>query len=209
MVKNHSIKRFITASVLTIVALANMGAILVPEGDTRNNEDLLSDLSLSQESAGASIEVTNPDGSSNWVVGEVQTITWTSSGDIPSVRIELYEENVYVDLIRTGVENDGEYTWRVFQEITTGSSYHVKITSLNNYSVYDFSDPFTIDNPDETEEDSSEDGDSSSSDDPEEGTSDTGEDDGPSSLMVFGIGFAIIVAVIAGIILILIEWSEN
>lgn len=62
----------------------------------------------------ASLTVTSPNGGESWPVGSSQTITWTSTGSIGSVDIQLSTDGGgnWSDIV-SGTANDGGYTWTV------------------------------------------------------------------------------------------------
>jgi len=93
------------------------------------------------------LTVTCPDTEKvEWKTGESYTITWTSAGDVgDDVKLELYQEEMLKRSIMDSTENDGEYEWSVPADLDTSSDYRIKITSLSDTTIYDFSDSsFTI-----------------------------------------------------------------
>ena len=92
-----------------------------------------------------SITVTDPNGGESWLIGAFETIRWTSV-DVPgNVKIELYEGNNLKETIVASTNNDGVYTWEISDGIEPGSNFKIKITWVDNTSVYDYSDnSFTI-----------------------------------------------------------------
>jgi len=98
------------------------------------------------------ITITNPTSSSVWYIDNVYTITWTWTGDVPTVGIVLYYENASFHSIIYGAENDGGYTWTVpeksgsplYSTLTPGS-YQICIYKYGYFdTVYVFSDEFEI-----------------------------------------------------------------
>jgi len=60
------------------------------------------------------ITVTSPNGGENWLIGSTHEITWSSTGALGNVKIELSSDNgANWTEITTSTENDGSYTWTV------------------------------------------------------------------------------------------------
>jgi hypothetical protein len=95
-------------------------------------------------SAGSTITVTSPNGSEDWQAGSSHAITWTSSGVTGNVRIHLYKGGSVVRKL-TATTNSGSWTWNIPSDETLGTDYTVRVLSIDDPSVYDFSDAsFTI-----------------------------------------------------------------
>ena len=117
-------------------------------------------LSWYYESPTLNITVTNPDSTSIWETGTSQSITWTSTGSISDVKIELYENGVFVMEIVASTPNDGEYSWLLPISLVDSTQYQIKISDVTNPATDDFSDNFeifttiidslTVTNPDST-----------------------------------------------------------
>jgi len=94
------------------------------------------------------LQITYPAGGEVWCRFQVVTIRW----------IDNIAENVALDVYKGGVSNRtfvtstpsiGCYVWTVgqFQPFPPGSDYTIKIRSVTNPNVYDFSEPFSIIEP--------------------------------------------------------------
>jgi len=80
-----------------------------------------------------------------WKTGKEYTFTWESKGNVgPSVKLELYKGNNLHRIISENTENDGSHKWVVPPELQTGSGFRIKISSVNDPTIYDFSDHFFI-----------------------------------------------------------------
>ncbi|MBN2155484.1 MAG: BspA family leucine-rich repeat surface protein [Candidatus Lokiarchaeota archaeon] len=101
------------------------------------------DLSEYFEIFNPTITVTAPTELSSWETGTSQTITWTSTGTITSMNIELYKNGVLVQTIITETDNDGSYSWTLPANLED-SQYQIKIVDASDETVYDFSDGFEI-----------------------------------------------------------------
>ena len=85
------------------------------------------------------ITITSPNGGENWQAGTTQSITWTDN--IPDmVKIELYKAGSLNSVIVDSTFSDGQFPWDIPLNLTPGIDYKVKITSLGNSAVNDFSD---------------------------------------------------------------------
>ncbi len=108
------------------------------------------------------INVTSPNAGETLVGDESYSITWDSNitGD---VKIEVYQGGLLSETVNGAVpgsvtigsdtietnpaiENDGSNNWRVFDWLLAeGDDYQIKISSLTDDSIYDFSESFSID----------------------------------------------------------------
>ncbi|GAF84493.1 unnamed protein product, partial [marine sediment metagenome] len=94
---------------------------------------------------GKSVTVTEPTGSTNWSQGNPVDITWTSTGAISNVKIDLYKGITFEETIVSSTENDGTYTWtEVTPSLVDGSDYKVRISDASESGIYDESDEFPI-----------------------------------------------------------------
>jgi hypothetical protein len=94
----------------------------------------------------SSIYTLSPAGGERWQQGTIQTISWTTvDGTMDDyVEIELYMNDYYDSTIVTSTINDGSYLWSVPTEQLPNSYYEIKVTSVTDSSVYDYSDYFSI-----------------------------------------------------------------
>lgn len=78
-----------------------------------------------------------------WKIGKEYTITWQSKGNVgPSAKLELYKGNTLHRIISENTDNDGSHKWSVPPELQTGSDFRIKISSITDSTIYDFSDHF-------------------------------------------------------------------
>lgn len=90
------------------------------------------------------LTVTVPNGGEDWQVDSPQHITWTSTGSINNIKIEL-QRSVGGDweTLITSTPNDGDYPWTVTAPTTTTAT--VRISSVTVPDITDSSDVvFTI-----------------------------------------------------------------
>ena len=89
------------------------------------------------------INVTVPNGQEYWLIGRNYVITWEdNTGD--NFSVELYRSGIFVGFIDNEVNITTE-NWNIRDTIQPGTDYRIKITSLSDNTVSDFSDStFTI-----------------------------------------------------------------
>ncbi len=92
------------------------------------------------------ITVTSPTSSSSWTKGNTYTITWSTSGSIFNVKIELYSSASLVETLTTSTPNDGTHSWSIDSGLTAGTNFRIKITDAADSGVFDYSDYFEIKN---------------------------------------------------------------
>lgn len=91
-----------------------------------------------------SITITSPTSTSTFENG-YNIITWSSTGNIDYVIIDLYKNGYFLETIRSGISNDGEYSWYIYADEYTDSSYYqIKIRDYYDSTTYDYSSYFTI-----------------------------------------------------------------
>jgi len=91
-----------------------------------------------------SITVTEPTSSTIWTKGFSANITWTSTGAISNVKIDLYKAIILKQTVVSNTENNGSYTWTVDPSHTNGTDYKVRISDVIDSGVYGESDEFEI-----------------------------------------------------------------
>lgn len=80
-----------------------------------------------------SVTVTSPDGGETWAVGSVQTITWDTTGQIGSVKIEYTRnDGKKWNTVIASTSNTGSYQWTVPSQNKTYYQCLVRITALDN-----------------------------------------------------------------------------
>jgi hypothetical protein len=92
----------------------------------------------------ATITVTSPKGGENWKTGSTHTITWTSTGSVGNVKIQLLKGGSPVLTISSSTANDGARAWTVPGSLAVGSNYQIRITDTVNGSVTDTGGSFSI-----------------------------------------------------------------
>jgi hypothetical protein len=89
------------------------------------------------------VTVTSPSAGDNWQAGTSNTITWVANFD-DNVFVTLFKGGSFYRLISSSTENDGSFNWTIAFDEIGGSDYQIRIGSLINSAVSDFSDFFTI-----------------------------------------------------------------
>lgn len=86
------------------------------------------------------ITVTRPDGAKNWPLGGHRGIRWTSSGVTGKIRIELWRNGSFVQVIKKGTKNDGKARWNIDPALEPGGGYSIRVLSKDDPGVFDDSD---------------------------------------------------------------------
>ncbi|MEH2060379.1 MAG: Calx-beta domain-containing protein [Nostoc sp.] len=90
------------------------------------------------------ITVTNPNGGNSLQAGSSYNITW-SDNIAENVKIDLFKGAIFNRTLFSSTPSDGNEVWTVPSNLTAGSDYQIKITSVNNGNLFDFGDAnFTI-----------------------------------------------------------------
>ena len=94
----------------------------------------------------STLTVTSPSSSTILYVGDTHNITWSTTGSVDNVKIELYDgNNSKTATISAVTGNDGNFTWTVRGSQLSGSDdeYQIKIFELDGDPV-DYSSNFRI-----------------------------------------------------------------
>ena len=91
-------------------------------------------------SDGFSAEVTlsSPNGGEAWEMGSTHNIVWIDNFD-ESVSIKLYKDGTYITTIVSSTSSDGNYSWTIPGALAPDDDYKIKISSVDDASVYDYS----------------------------------------------------------------------
>ncbi len=85
------------------------------------------------------VTITSPNGNDLVRPGSNVTITW-SDNIAENVKIELYKGNTLTQVIASSVASNGSYNWAIANNLTSGTDYRIKVSSVSNSSVFDWSD---------------------------------------------------------------------
>jgi len=88
------------------------------------------------------ITVTSPTNQSHWVGEESRLITWTDN-ITGNVNIELFKGGSIEASIASDVTGNS-YDWTIPNTLTEGIDYTIKVSSVDNGSIFDFSEDFEI-----------------------------------------------------------------
>ncbi len=92
-----------------------------------------------------SIDISSPSQTDVWYKGDQHLITWDTKGFSSNVRIDLVSQSTSVLMITSNAANSGRYEWNIPSELSPGSMYQIKITSVSDENIYGFSNGyFTI-----------------------------------------------------------------
>jgi hypothetical protein len=85
------------------------------------------------------IKVVSPNGGEIWLAGTSNTITWTSNIS-DDVKIDLYKGGSILYTIANSTSNSGNYLWTIPDTLHSGIDFKIKITSILDSSITDYSD---------------------------------------------------------------------
>lgn len=87
--------------------------------------------------------ITYPNGGEALERGKYHTITWAKAG-FPGtkVKIDLYKSGIYYSTITSSTDNDGSLSWYISSGQYPNSYYKIRISSVANPTVYDYSDNY-------------------------------------------------------------------
>ena len=85
------------------------------------------------------IKVVSPNGGESWLAGTSNTITWTSNIS-DDVKIDLYKGGSILYVIANSTSNSGNYLWTIPDTLHSGIDYRIKVTSVLDSSITDYSD---------------------------------------------------------------------
>jgi hypothetical protein len=106
----------------------------------KNNGLMIFSMSTVQNS----ITVTSPTKGELWKMGSEYNITWTLTGVIDLVRIELYVNNKFFQAVDFSGGGNGIYGWEVHRYLHTSSKYQIKIVDYYDETAFGFSNYFSI-----------------------------------------------------------------
>src|SRR2546426_1003453 len=87
----------------------------------------------------AGFTLSAPNGGEVWTVGDSRTITWTTTGTIPNIKLEYSKDNFTTTvLITASAPNTGTFAWTVPDDLS--ATVRVRVTNVNDSTVFDDSD---------------------------------------------------------------------
>jgi hypothetical protein len=95
---------------------------------------------------GNEITITSPTGGENWLVGEAYLITWEDNL-VGNLEIHLLNRGVLDKIISANTVSDGTYAWEIPSDVEQGNDFTIRIASVDEGSINDESDFFTITEP--------------------------------------------------------------
>jgi hypothetical protein len=90
------------------------------------------------------IQVTLPTDTTEWKRGYKHEIHWTGGKPNGYVAIKLLKNGVYLKTLTASSLNDGLFKWKVPAKETLGNDFSIKVVYLQDTSLKDTSDTFTI-----------------------------------------------------------------
>src|SRR5438876_3461709 len=103
-----------------------------------NNTDAFRSSNTNFKIRGA-FALTVPNGGEVWTVGQSRTITWTTTGTIPNVKLEYSKAHFTTPIvIAASTPNTGTFSWTVPNDIS--ATVRVRATDASDSTVFDVSD---------------------------------------------------------------------
>lgn len=88
-----------------------------------------------------------PNGGESYEAGSTVGISWDDNLD-ENVSIKLYRNGSFISTIVSSTTSDGYYNWSISESIEENNNYKIKITSVSDPAIYDYSDGnFSITEP--------------------------------------------------------------
>ena len=89
-----------------------------------------------------SIRITSPNGGETLYIGQAKVVTWIKDGAFsPNVKIEFSEDNgVNWKTLAESIVNNESYTWNLNASLTPGDQYLLKISDVEDGTIYDITD---------------------------------------------------------------------
>jgi hypothetical protein len=91
-----------------------------------------------------SIQISNPYNGSEIKIGESLKIKWDCRDVSENVRLDLYDERLYVKVIDAQAPNNFEYSWYPVNYLKHSENYQIKIVDHLDSNVFAFSEEFLI-----------------------------------------------------------------
>lgn len=86
------------------------------------------------------LQIISPNGGEFLSKKESVHVRWNSAGLSGKVVITLYKKGMIDLIISNGAPNTGKFTWRIPPRTIPNNNYRIRIRSINNLAVNDFSD---------------------------------------------------------------------
>lgn len=98
--------------------------------------------SIGEETNPSSLQVISPNGGEIWKHGSQHNIRWASTNVAGRVCIDLYNNGNHCKTLSESTRNDGQYSWRIPASFSTGTSFSIRISSVDNGTIYDESNAY-------------------------------------------------------------------
>jgi FtsP/CotA-like multicopper oxidase with cupredoxin domain len=131
---NDGIEPWLVTAPVTATARIRVTSLITPTATGMSPADFTIAPSLL-----APVTVVSPNGGESWAVGTTQTITWTTTGTIANVKIELSRDGgtTWGTILAT-TPNDGSQGWVVTGPAT--ATAQIRISNVTNPAAFDTSD---------------------------------------------------------------------
>jgi hypothetical protein len=90
------------------------------------------------------LSFTAPYNGISWHIETQQTISWNSSDLTGNVKVELIKAGIVHQTIAASIANNGAYQWTLPNNLSAGTDYKIRISSVTNTSISFESNSFAI-----------------------------------------------------------------
>ncbi len=119
-------------------------SVRIRDSNDRNAYDT-SDLFSIRDAPSCDYDVSEPQATSAWRIGETRDIRWSSTGECAAeVDLDLLKDGLKVDVIADSIEDTGVASWQVPTGLDPGGGYTVRIRSAGVDASSGVSEQFAI-----------------------------------------------------------------
>jgi hypothetical protein len=119
-------------------------SVRIRDANDRNAYDTSEKFSIRDEPT-CDYDVTEPDATTVWRIGETRDIRWSHSSECGSrVDLHLLRDGVEVEEIADSIDDTGVASWSVPAGLETGAGYVVRVRSADDDALYGVSEQFEI-----------------------------------------------------------------
>lgn len=118
--------------------------IYVRDYDTYDTIGVTDYFTITQVAVSESITISTPSSDTVWSAGTINTIRWTTTGEIDDVNIYIAKGEEVLGYIALAIDNIGSYDWGIPDDMSNGDDYWIIIDDEANDDNMGFSPYFEI-----------------------------------------------------------------
>ena len=131
----------------TITNSAELEGVVAAQGDIYVTGEYGLLYQLQRQVASFNLSLTNPGLGDSFTAGSSIPITWSSDNVSGNVKIELIQVTNTIQTLISSTPNDGIQTVNLPSNLSTSNNYAIRISSIDNPSISDLGQNFTITSP--------------------------------------------------------------